>query len=573
LRTLASKRLWIVFLLLAAPLSAQNVPIINPGGVVNAANTTSQPVAPGSIASIFGTNLSDGTICVSPCGPSFDQNGVLIPTMAGASVSFNGFAAPILSTPGPTQLNVQVPVEVAGNTSATVVVTVNGQSSDPASASLAPLAPGLFSVDMSGSGQGEILNNNDAGLGVTSLAAPWYGAPNAHTAQVGDDIRIHATGLGAMNPPVATGARPTARPTTATPPDVTIGGIPATVVSSGEASCCVGLNEIDVMVPPGVNSTGASTAANPVVLTIGGQTSNTVTIATGITIGSLRLMGQSVSGQVSPITRLGLDLPPGASATGNYILSGDGDSSSGETVYTLTGSGSGTLSSCQLISSSNAGGNWTASGTMTVTVSPAIAPGKAGVALGSYSAATSIAACGASLPVRTTYGAVLASFLPNGNVSVILVLPEQGALWPLTGTVDIGVSGLLITGGQIFGTGVTGGITVTSSLQSAASDSQTVYTLTGSGSGTLMCSLLNPGLKGTGNWNISVSSTFTLSPDPASLVNSGGSVSGTYSGFSGPASSSCGSGGALNPIRWAGGTVTGTVFPGGGMTLYLGPPH
>ena len=87
-----------------------------------------------------------------------------------------------------------------------------------------------------------------------------------------------------------------------------------------------------------------------------------------------------------------------------------------------------------------------------------------------------------------------------------------------------------------------------------------------------MCSLLNPGLKGTGNWNISVSSTLTLSPDPASLVTSGGSVSGTYSGFTGPANTSCGDG-KLNPISWAAGTVTGTVFPGGGITLYLNPAH
>src|ERR1019366_3165313 len=63
------------------------------------------------------------------------------------------------------------------------------------------------------------------------------------------------------------------------------------------------------------------------------------------------------------------------------------DSSSGQIVYTLMGNGSGTLSSCQLLSSSDAGGNWAASGTMTVTVSPVIAPGSVGVALGSYSAA------------------------------------------------------------------------------------------------------------------------------------------------------------------------------------------
>jgi hypothetical protein len=69
---------WIAFLLLAATLPAQNVPVISPGGILNAAsyNLASTSVAPGSIATIFGTNLSNGTVCVTPCGPSFDKSGV-----------------------------------------------------------------------------------------------------------------------------------------------------------------------------------------------------------------------------------------------------------------------------------------------------------------------------------------------------------------------------------------------------------------------------------------------------------------------------------------------------------------
>ena len=131
--TVAFKQLWIVFPLLAVTLPAQNVPIISPGGILNAAgyNLASTSVAPGSIATIFGTNLSNGSVCVTPCGPSFDKNGVLIPTLAGASVTFNGVAAPVISVPNSTQISVQVPVETAGSTSAAVVVTVNGQSSCP----------------------------------------------------------------------------------------------------------------------------------------------------------------------------------------------------------------------------------------------------------------------------------------------------------------------------------------------------------------------------------------------------------------------------------------------------------
>ena len=256
-------------------------PTLSPNSIVNGASftLTSSSLAPGSIAAIFGSNLTDGTVCVPPnCGPSFDSNGKVIPTLAGAQVSFNGIAAPILSTPGTSQLNVQIPVELAGAASATVQVTVNGQSSASSTVSLAPLSPGLISVNSSGSGQGAILNDKDANQGVQSLVAPAGSAPNAHPAAAGDVIEIYGTGLGAVTPPVPTGMRPPGppnQPQTVTTPIVTIGGIPATVLFSGLASCCVGLNQVNVMVPAG---TPAGNTV-PVVLSIGGVTSNTVTIA------------------------------------------------------------------------------------------------------------------------------------------------------------------------------------------------------------------------------------------------------------------------------------------------------
>ena len=203
----------IVFWLATASLLAQTgtAPSINSGGIVNGASftLTSSSLAPGSIAAIFGSNLTNGTVCVPPnCGPTFDSNGKVIPTLAGAQVTFNGIAAPILSTPGPTQLNVQIPVELAGAASATVQVTVNGQTSAPSTVSLTPLSPGLISVNSSGSGQGAILNDKDANQGIQSLVAPAGSAPNAHPAAVGDVIEIYGTGLGAVTPPVPTGMRP-----------------------------------------------------------------------------------------------------------------------------------------------------------------------------------------------------------------------------------------------------------------------------------------------------------------------------------------------------------------------------
>jgi uncharacterized protein (TIGR03437 family) len=264
--------------LVLQPQAQGPAPAVNSGGVVNGAgfNLTSSSLAPGSIAAIFGSNLSDGTVCVPPnCGPSFDASGKVIPTLAGAQVSFNGTPAPILSTPGNAQLNVQIPVEVAGAASATVVVTVNGQGSAPGTVSLTPLSPGLIAANASGSGQGAILNDRDANQGVQSFVAPVGSAPNAHPAAPGDVIEIYGTGLGAMTPSVPTGTRPQGLPQTVTQPAVTIGGISATVLFSGLASCCVGLNQVNVQVPAG------TPAGNnvPVTLSIGGATSNTVTIA------------------------------------------------------------------------------------------------------------------------------------------------------------------------------------------------------------------------------------------------------------------------------------------------------
>jgi uncharacterized protein (TIGR03437 family) len=257
---------------------AVGTPQVSSGGVVNVAsyNLVSSSVAPGSIAAVFGFNLTDNTVCSPPnCGPSFDPSNKVIPTMASAQITFNNIPAPILSTPGSGQINVQVPVELAGATSATVVVTQKGQPSLSTTVPIAPVSPGLISIDASGKNQGAILNDKDANLGIQSLAAPSASAPNAHPATAGDVIELYATGLGAVQPAVATGMRPSGLPATVAAPTVTIGGIDAPVVFSGLAGCCVGLNQINVKVPPGVTPGSAV----PVVLTIGGIKSNTVTIA------------------------------------------------------------------------------------------------------------------------------------------------------------------------------------------------------------------------------------------------------------------------------------------------------
>ena len=546
-------------------LQAQGTtPTINSGGIVNVASyaLTSTSVAPGSIAAIFGSNLSNGTACVGPlCGPSFDSNGKVIPTLAGASVTFNGIAAPILSTPGSGQLNVQVPVELAGAASATVVVTVTtlggASASAPRTVPLAVLSPGLIAANASGAGQGAILNDKDANQGVQSFAAPAGSAQNAHPAAPGDVIEIYATGLGAVTPSVATGMRPQGLPQTVTKPIVTIGGIPATVAFPGLASCCVGLNQVNVVVPSGT-PTGNSI---PVVLSIGGVQANTVTIAVspgGPPTFTLQGTANSVSGNLPgvDVTEFLFNLP----GTGNVPITATGVSSGGQTVYTGSGSGSGTVPQC----ANGSTGNWTASvSAFGMTLSPAITSlvTGGGTVSGTFSLPVSATACGSTQQTQTLTGTVTGTVSPGGNVTLTLTLNTGGGGGgvALTGTAQ-SLTGSL-SGAQVFSS-LSGGSTATGgasfSMTGVSSGGQTVYSGTATGSGTVQC-----GTGSISNWTASISGTITVSPSVTSLVTSGGSVSGMYS-FSG-SESSCN-----NPQNLSfTGPVTGTVSPGGAVMLNL----
>lgn len=269
------RRIWIfgfAFLPCALRVEAQSPPVVPPASVVNNASFAAgtSPLAPGTIVAIFGSNLDDGS--KNPFS-AFGANGELLTTLGGASVTFNGISAPLFSA-FPGQLNVQIPLELANANSATVVVTMGGQSSAPQQVSLSSLSPGIFTTAQTGSGQGVIQIAN-----TTTFAAPAGSIPGsaARAVKAGEFITIYCTGLGPVNNPPGTGKAASGDPlsTTTTTPTVTIGGVAATVSFSGLAPGFVGLYQVDVEIPQGVP--GGST--QPLVLSIGGVKSNTVTIA------------------------------------------------------------------------------------------------------------------------------------------------------------------------------------------------------------------------------------------------------------------------------------------------------
>jgi uncharacterized protein (TIGR03437 family) len=219
-------------LLLPAALALAQTPIVEPGGVVDAA-TFSAPVVPGSLVSIFGVNLAAGPAAAVA---------IPLPTKLGeVSVSFNGSAAPLLYV-SPSQINAQLPWEVSATGPVSVVVTNSGVPSAPQAVQVAASAPGLYAV------QGRAVAINPDG----SLAAPTGSIPGftSHPATPGDTLILLATGLGAVNPPGITGdnSLDTMRRTTATP-TVLIGGASTPVAFSGLSPQFVGVYQINFVMP------------------------------------------------------------------------------------------------------------------------------------------------------------------------------------------------------------------------------------------------------------------------------------------------------------------------------------
>jgi uncharacterized protein (TIGR03437 family) len=254
-----------VILFSAATFAAQaQSPVVSSGGVVNAANDIS-PVSPGSLVSIFGSNLA-ASLAQADSIP-------LSTTLNGVSVTFNGVKAPLLFVSGG-QINAQLPWEVLSSGtsgSATVVVTRDGNVSAPQTLQVGPFSPGVFAINNIA-----VAINSDG-----SIAAPAgaIAGVNTHPAKVGDPggLVILCTGLGAVNPAAVTGNNSLdALRTETTTPTVMVGGKSVPVVFAGLSPQFVGVNQINVSLPAGT-TTGDSV---PLQISLGGVTTTaSVTIA------------------------------------------------------------------------------------------------------------------------------------------------------------------------------------------------------------------------------------------------------------------------------------------------------
>ena len=231
-----------VYRIVADPASPLLSPEISAGGVVSAATFSGdEALAPGSAVSVFGSNLA----AVAESASAFP----LPETLGQAFVRFNGSVAVPLFYASPEQVNIQLPWELEGQASALLTVTAGASTSEPILVPLTQFNPGLFSLDLSGTGQGAILIAGTGGR----VAGPMGQFGNSRPARRGvEAVEIYATGLGPVDNPPTSGL-PAELPLreTLTQPTVSIGGEPAEVLFSGLAPGLIALYQVNVRVPAG----------------------------------------------------------------------------------------------------------------------------------------------------------------------------------------------------------------------------------------------------------------------------------------------------------------------------------
>jgi uncharacterized protein (TIGR03437 family) len=225
-------------------------PSVPSGSVLNAASfAIGAPVAPGSIATVFGSGFGSST--------------------AGVTVLMGGIAAPLFAV-YPTQINFQVPWQLTGQTQVPLTVTSADSTSAPIMIPVANQALGIFELNAAGQAAALI-------AGTTSIVAPAGTYPGSIPAQPGQYVTIYCTGLGPVTNQPPTGALASSTTLSYTSGTVTasIGGVSAPVSFAGLSPGFLGLYQVNVQIPA-KSPTGS---AVPLTISIGGSTSNQATIA------------------------------------------------------------------------------------------------------------------------------------------------------------------------------------------------------------------------------------------------------------------------------------------------------
>ena len=219
-----------IFFGVRAPVFQGPGVFLDPAGVVNGASFAGwpQPVAPGSIVSLYGTGLAarEAWSTAYPLPTKLDE----------VTVTVNGTPAPLYSV-SPRRVNIQLPYGLKGSWVTLRVAHSQGVSNE-VTAPLAATSPGVFFYQ---DYRGAVLH---ADYSLVSAANP---------ARPGETVMIWLTGLGELSPGVGTGAANPAFPLAwafEAPISVLFGGEPSPRLHfAGGAPGFAGLNQINAAIP------------------------------------------------------------------------------------------------------------------------------------------------------------------------------------------------------------------------------------------------------------------------------------------------------------------------------------
>jgi uncharacterized protein (TIGR03437 family) len=233
-----------------------NAPNYTAASIVNAATQTPGPLAPNTIATVYGTNLSWDEYAITTA----DLNGGSLPqTVHGVTVFVGGLATSIFYV-SPTQINFLVPYEM-GTGSAKIFVARDGVRGPDATVQLNNSSPGFFEWN------GNLAVAEHADGSIISPDSP---------AGAGEIIVLYAAGLGHTAPSTQSGrlVQQAAQITSLSSLQILLNGNPApaqNILYAGLTPGFAGLYQINLQLPD-------SFSPNPVIQIVVGSDSSPATV-------------------------------------------------------------------------------------------------------------------------------------------------------------------------------------------------------------------------------------------------------------------------------------------------------
>ena len=228
-------KLTVISALLLASTPASARPVVNPGGVVNAANYR-PGIAQGSVFLVFGSGMGPDALAQANQLP-------LATSLGGTSVtiSYPGGSQPVpLAYVSGKQIAAILPSTTPVG-QARLTVTYLGSSSDAANFDVVRTSFALFTADASGSGPIVAQNFNSA--------ADQPRNANSQPAVAGQTVTLWGAGLG---PITGNDAAVPAPANLNANVQVLVGGVAAHVMYAGRSGCCAGVDQVVIQIPSGV---------------------------------------------------------------------------------------------------------------------------------------------------------------------------------------------------------------------------------------------------------------------------------------------------------------------------------